>query len=245
MNIMVLMGGPKIEQKGKKYPLYMTEINKSMLIEHNVDLYKTLNPSKIIYCLRKDDIRDFNINNILTYLFKDSVCISVYSQTKGALCTALLAMEYIDTDEELLITSIDEIIEEDYLKIIADFRKNNLDVGLVSFQSVHPRYSYARLGQNGKVEETAEKKTISINALASFYYFKKGSEFVKSAISVLKKDNPVNGGFYISQTINEMILLQKNVGLTKIETKNFYPLKDEDQVMEYVFGNVSKANEKV
>lgn len=244
MKILVLMGGPKIEQKGKNYPLYMTEINKTMLIERNVDLYKTLNPSKILYCVRREDIRDFNINEILKRLFEESVCISVYSQTQGAICTALLAMEHINDEEELLITSIDEIIEEDYLKIVNGFRKENLDVGLLAFQAVHPRYSYVRLGQNNEIEEVAEKKTISTNALASFYYFKKGSDFVKSAISVLKKDNPVNGGFYISQTINEMILLQKKVGLTKFETKNFFPLKDADQVLEYIFGTVKgPANE--
>lgn len=246
MNILVLMGGSKIEQKGKNYPLYMTEINKTMLIERNVQLYKSLSPSKIIFCLRKEDMRDFNINEILKHLFENSVCVPIYAQTKGALCTALLAMEHINNDEELLISAIDEIIEEDCLKVVEGFRKNNLDVGLLSFQSIHPRYSYARLGQNNEVEEVAEKKTISTNALASFYYFKKGSDFVKSAVSVLKKDNPVNGGFYISQTINEMILLHKNIALTKFDTKKFFPLKNADQVLEYIFGTMGvSANENI
>ena len=243
MKILVLMGGPKIEQKGKQYPLYMTEVNKSMLIEKNIDLYKNLNPTQIIYCVRREDIKDFNINEILKQLFKDSVCVSVYSLTKGAICTALLAMEYIDNNEELLITSIDEIIDVNYAEIVNSFRKDNLDVGLLSFDSMHPRYSYARVSDNGKVEEVAEKKTISNNALASFFYFKKGSDFVKSAISVLKKDNPVQGSFFISQTINEMILLQKNIGLVKFDTKNYSPLKNEEQLLEYVYGNVGNVNE--
>ena len=243
MKILVLMGGPKIEQKGKQYPLYMTEVNKSMLIEKNIDLYKNLNPTQIIYCVRREDIKDFNINEILKQLFKDSICVSVYSLTKGAICTALLAMEYIDNDDELLITSIDEIIDVNYAEIVNRFRKDNLDVGLLSFDSMHPRYSYARITAENKVEEVAEKKTISNNALASFFYFKKGSDFVKAAISVLKKDNPVQGSFFISQTINEMILLQKNIGLVKFDTKNYSPLKNEEQLLEYVYGNVRNVNE--
>ena len=243
MKILVLMGGPKIEQKGKQYPLYMTEVNKSMLIEKNIDLYKNLNPTQIIYCVRREDIKDFNINEILKQLFKDSICVSVYSLTKGAICTALLAMEYIDNDDELLITSIDEIIDVNYAEIVNRFRKDNLDVGLLSFDSMHPRYSYARITAENKVEEVAEKKTISNNALASFFYFKKGSDFVKAAISVLKKDNPVQGSFFISQTINEMILLQKNIGLVKFDTKNYSPLKIEEQLLEYVYGNVRNVNE--
>lgn len=243
MKILVLMGGPKIELKGKKYPLYMTEVNKSMLIEKNIDLYKNLNPAQIIFCARREDIKDFNINEILKHLFKDSVCVSVYSLTKGAICTALLAMEYIDNDEELLITSIDEIIDVNYAEIVNCFRKDNLDVGLLSFNSMHPRYSYARVADNGKVEEVAEKKTISNNALASFFYFKKGSDFVKAAINVLKKDNPVQGSFFISQTINEMILLQKNIGLVKFDIKNFSPLKNEEQLLGYVLGNSRKKDE--
>ena len=243
MKILVLMGGPKIEQKGKQYPLYMTEVNKSMLIEKNIDLYKNLNPTQIIYCVRREDIKDFNINEILKQLFKDSICVSVYSLTKGAICTALLAMEYIDNDDELLITSIDEIIDVNYAEIVNRFRKDNLDVGLLSFDSMHPRYSYARITAENKVEEVAEKKTISNNALASFFYFKKGSDFVKAAISVLKKDNPVQGSFFISHTINEMILLQKNIGLVKFDTKNYSPLKIEEQLLEYVYGNVRNVNE--
>lgn len=243
MKILVLMGGPKIEQKGKQYPLYMTEVNKSMLIEKNIDLYKNLNPTQIIYCVRREDIKDFNINEILKQLFKDSICVSVYSLTKGAICTALLAMEYINNDEELLITSIDEIIDVNYSEIVESFRRNNLDVGLLSFDSMHPRYSYARITAENKVEEVAEKKTISNNALASFFYFKKGSDFVKAAISVLKKDNPVQGSFFVSQTINEMILLQKNIGLVKFDTKNYSPLKNEEQLLEYVYGNVRNVNE--
>lgn len=243
MNILVLMGGPQIEHKGKKYPLYMTEVNKSMLIEKNVDLYRKLNPAQIIFCAKREDIKDFNIGEILKHLFKDSVCVSVYSLTKGAICTALLAMEYIDNDDELLITSIDEIIDVNYAEIVNRFRKDNLDVGLLSFDSMHPRYSYASLAEDGKVEEVAEKRTISNNALASFFYFRKGADFVKAAISVLKKDNPVQGSFFISQTINEMILLQKNIGLVKFDTKKFHPLKNEEQLQEYVFDNIRGSNE--
>ena len=241
MKLLVLMSGPKIEQKGKKYPLYMTEVNKTAIVEKNVALYKNLNPSKIIYCVRKDDIKDYNIDKILNHLFADSICVSVYSQTKGAICTALLALEHINDDEEIVITSIDELIDVDYKEVVESFRKKNADAGVLSFESVHPRYSYARITADNKVEEVAEKKAISQNALASFYYFKKGSDFVKAAISVLKKDNPVQGAFFISQTINELILLQKNVELSHFDIENFFPLKTEEQLLEYVLSHVGAA----
>jgi dTDP-glucose pyrophosphorylase len=104
----------------------------------------------------------------------------------------------------------------------------------VSFTSVHPRYSFAKLDESGTVVEVSEKRPISKNALASFYYFRHGRDFVACAMNVIRKDNPVEGTFYISQTLNEMILQQKKIGLYQVENDKFHPLKTEIQLAQYL-----------
>jgi hypothetical protein len=42
----------------------------------------------------------------------------------------------------------------------------------MTFKSTHPKWSFARLDQDGLVEEVAEKKPISDNATVGIYYYK-------------------------------------------------------------------------
>jgi dTDP-glucose pyrophosphorylase len=154
--------------------------------------------------------------------------------TKGSVCTALLGTEYIDNEEELCLLGIDDFVDDDMKGIIDHFRHNQYDAGAVSFTSVHPRYSFAKLDDTGAVVEVSEKSPISKNALVSFYYFRHGRDFVACAKDVIRKDNPIGDVFYISQTLNEMILQQKKIGLYRVQNDKFHPLKTEAQLSQYL-----------
>ena len=158
----------------------------------------------------------------------------MHGETAGAVCTALLAGEWIDNDEELLLLAVDDFIDEDARLIVDRFRSAGWDAGIVCFRSVHPRYSFAAIGADGLAAEVCEKQPISRNALASFYYFKHGSTFVDCAKSTIRKDSRVNGAFYISQVLNEMILRQMAVGCHPIAGKAFHPLKSDLQLAQYI-----------
>ena len=56
------------------------------------------------------------------------------------------------------------------LCIISD---DETDGGIVTFESSHPKWSFAKLGDNGFVEKVAEKDPISNNATVGLYYWKK------------------------------------------------------------------------
>jgi dTDP-glucose pyrophosphorylase len=162
--------------------------------------------------------------------------IPIMAQTKGAVCSALLGAQYIDNDEELILMAVDDFMDENSAAIIKEFRKADADAdaGVVSFNSVHPRYSFAKTDKDGIPVEFAEKTPISKNALVSFYYFRRGRDFVECAKEIIRKDSPVNGNFYISQTLNEMILKQKRIVMRKIANDRFHPLKTEAQMAEYI-----------
>jgi NDP-sugar pyrophosphorylase family protein len=238
---MFLMGGGRhLETNKEDYPLYLTEIGGKLILERQIDYCKTLNPQRFLFCLKSSDIKSFRVDFIIKQLVPESRIIIVDNATKGAICTALLSIEYINNDEELIIMSVDDFVEESGETIINAFRKNNSDAGVVSFNSIHPRYSFVRLNDKEEVVELAEKRPISKSALASFYYFKKGIDFTECAKEVIRKDNPVNGAFYISQALNEMILKQKKVALYKISNDKFHPLKTEAQFAQYL----SELNEQ-
>ena len=234
MKILILMGGERVEGKNDSYPLYMVELDRKMMIERQLEKCGVLNPSEIVCCVKKEDIADFHIDEIIRQTTEKANCVTVHDKTAGAVCTALLATEKLNVKEELIVLAVDEILDVDFTSIIEIFRQRELDCGLVSFSSSHPRYSFAKLNEDGSVCEVIEKRPISKNALVSFFYFRHGSDFVAGAQDVVRKDNPLNGSFYISQAINEMILRQKKVGLYPVPAESFHPLKTEMQLFEYM-----------
>lgn len=234
MNILFLMGGDNLNNSADNYPIYMTEINQKMILEILIDFTKSINPYQAIFCIREDDIKKFYIDEIVKRKIDNAIIVTVKGETKGAVCSSLLASEFIDVDKELLIVAINDFTDENWNNIIDYFRKGKYDSGVVSFKSIHPRYSFAKLNENNEVIEITEKKPSSNNALVSFYYFKNGNEYIKCAKNVIRKDNPINGSFYLSQVVNEMILEQKKVGLYKVDNSTFHPLKTEVQLAQYI-----------
>ena len=146
--------------------------------------------------------------------------------TKGAVCTALFAIEQINNDDELLVINGDQLIKSDIGNAIEDFRIRNLDGGILTFKSVHPRWSYVLLNDDETVIQTSEKRPISNMATVGCYYYKKGSDFVKACFNVIEKDVNISGIYYISSTYNEMILEQKKIGIYEIAKKDYISFAD-------------------
>lgn len=234
MKLLVLMGGTRILDNSNKYPLYLTELKGKLILEIVLERYLTSDINEKIFCIKQEEISSFNIDSIILNLIPDAKLVTIKGQTQGAVCTALLASEYIDNDEELLIVSIDDYIDIEIDKVIGSYRKNDTDCGIVCFSSVHPRYSFAKMDSDNVVCEITEKKPVSKNALASFYYFKKGTDFVFCAKNVIRKGNRINNRFYISQAINEMILLAKKIAVYKIQNEHFHSFKTEQQLAAYI-----------
>ena len=125
--------------------------------------------------------------------------------TQGAACTALLAKEYIDNDEDLLIANSDQFIEYESENFNAFKNMTDVDSMVFAFNDVHPKWSFVKTNSRGYVTEVAEKKPISDIATCGIYWYRKGSDFVKYAENMIKKDIRVNDEFYIAPVYNELI----------------------------------------
>ena len=88
---------------------------------------------------------------------------------------------------------------------------NKFDGGILTFKSTHPKWSYAKLGDNGFVTEVAEKKPISNIATVGVYYWSKGSNYVKYTEQMIEKNIRTNNEFYVCPVYNEAIGDGKNI----------------------------------
>lgn len=231
MNILILAAGqPPLQKQDENYPLALVEFEGTPLIQKLIEQCSSIDAKvNFIIALRETDVRDYYLDNIVRLLSPSAEILKVSDNTQGAACTALLSVPYIDNDDELLILNGNELLDIDFSLPLQDFRQRGLDAGVVSFNSVHPRYSYVKI-QDGLVVEAAEKRPISRHATVGFYWFNQGSIFVKAAKNMIRKDASVNGLFYICPSLNELVLEQYKIGMFTIATELYHPLKNEKQL---------------
>lgn len=215
------------------FPQPLIEINGRMMIEHVIDNLKSISmPHRFIFILKNKDIQQFHLDDILNLLTANqAVIIGLEQQTKGAACSVLMAIDYIDSEEALLIVNSDQVIQTDFDKCFHAF--NEYDGGTLYFNSAHPRWSYVRLNQEHLIIETAEKRPISNHAIAGLYYFARGQDFIESAKRMIKKDTQINGNFYIAPTFNEMVLMNKQLKAIALEKQNYHSFYSPQKIHEY------------
>ena len=237
IDILVPLAGKSLffDDKSYPFPKPLIEVNSIPMIQLVIEkLSKIKNVNKFIFIVNNIDCKKYHIDNILRLLTDDNCeIVRLDNETKGAVCSALMAIDYIDKERELVICNGDQIIEEDHNTIIDYFRSNKYDSGVITFESIHPRWSYVRLDENNLIIETAEKRPISKSAIAGFYYFNNGYLFVESAMSMIEKDANVNGLYYIAPCLNELVLLNKKLGIFKIENNQYFSFYSPQKIKTY------------
>lgn len=210
------------------------------ILEQQIALAMQLAPKHLIFCIKLQDIANFHVVNVIKQLVPTAHIIPIVNSTKGALCMSMLAAEYIDNDDELLLLTADYIIEQDKererdnVNLVSFFRQYSADMGLLAFHSLDNHYPGVRINEKGEVMEAAEKSSISQNALVPFYYYRQGQDFLECAKMLIRKDTSIDRSFHLSAAVNEMLLRSKKIVLHKINCKHFHPLKTQAHLLEYL-----------
>ncbi len=207
---------------GYAYPKPLIEIKGIPMIQHVIENIATISvPCKFIFIIKNEEAMKFHLDNTLRLLSGECEIVILKKDTKGALCSVLMAIEKIDDDDNLIILNGDQIIEENFNAIYKFWAANNADAGVVTFKSVHPRWSYAAT-ENDEVIQTAEKNPVSTNAIAGYYYFADASLFFDCAFQAIKNDVQLDGSYYISPVLNEYVLRNKKVLMYPIKPEQYH-----------------------
>jgi dTDP-glucose pyrophosphorylase len=235
VNVIILMAGPsdKFSEAGYKYPKTLVEINNKPIVEIVIDNLRPLitSANKIIFVTRKVDNDKFYLDNILKLLVPDAFLVEVTGEISGAAVSTLLAIEKVDMLDSLLILNGDQIIDENPLNLVNKLK--DFDGGTVVFKSIHPRWSYVKCDEDGFVVEAEEKKPISNLATAGFYYFKNAKKYYEYTKSMILKGAHIDSMFYVCPVFNEMILDQKKINVTEINSNQYHSLMDSEMVSIY------------
>jgi dTDP-glucose pyrophosphorylase len=235
MNILVPMAGPEegFRDRGYTFCKGLIDLDGVPLIQRVHENLAPLERDRLIFVIRKEEDERFCLGEVARLLDPRCLVLRAEGPTAGAACTTLLAVEHIDSGEELLITNGDQFFAYDLGGALADFRRRDLDGGTLVFDSVHPRWSYVRLDGEGLVVEAAEKRPISRWATAGFYYFRRGHDYVAAAMEMIRKDAHVRGGFYVCPVFNEMVLRMARIGTRPIPGSAYISLALPEDVEAY------------
>jgi HAD superfamily hydrolase (TIGR01509 family) len=231
LNVLIPMAGAgsRFEQAGYTFPKPLIDVKGRPMIQVVTD---NLNiKANFIYVVQKEHRARYNLDTLLDLITPGCKIVEVDGITEGAACTALLAKKYIDNDSPLFFANSDQFVEWDSNEFLYKMNETEADGGIVTFKATHPKWSFAKINEEGLVTEVAEKNPISDIATVGFYYWKQGSDFVKYAEDMIEKDIRVNNEFYVCPVFNQAIQDGKQIrtfnidkmwGLGTPEDLNYY-----------------------
>lgn len=205
LNILIPMAGAgsRFESAGYTFPKPLIEVEGKPMIQVVVE---NLNmEANYIFIVQKSHRQKYNLDYLLNLIAPNCTLIEVEGITEGAACTTLLAKDLINNNNPLLIANSDQFVEWDSIDFMYSMTSTNVDAGILTHESTHPKWSFAKLDENGFVTEVAEKKSISNIATVGIYYVAKGSDWVKYAEQMIQKNIRVNNEFYVCPVFNEFV----------------------------------------
>jgi len=232
MNILIPMAGAgsRFSKAGYTFPKPLIEVKGKPMIQVVVE---NLNiEANYIYVVQKSHREKYNLDTLLNLITPACKIVEVDGITEGAACTALLAKELIDNDYPLFFANSDQFVEWNSNEFLYKMQETEADGGIVTFEATHPKWSFAKIDDNGFVTEVAEKNPISNIATVGYYYWKRGSDFVKYAEEMISENIRVNNEFYVCPVFNQAI--KSGLKIRTFNTKGMWGLGTPEDLNYYL-----------
>jgi dTDP-glucose pyrophosphorylase len=203
LNVLIPMAGLGSRFKDYTFPKPLIEINKKPMIQV---VTENLNvEASYIYIVREEHYEKYNLYYMLNLISPHCKLVIQKGNKQGAACTSLLAKKLIDNDRPLLIANSDQWIDWSSSDFFYKINNADCDGAILTFKNNHPKWSYVKVDEYDYITEVKEKIVISDIATVGIYYWKKGSDYVKSAEQMINKWITHNNEYYIAPTFNEAI----------------------------------------
>tara|TARA_R110000772_G_scaffold99174_3_gene198913 strand:- start:29502 stop:30887 length:1386 start_codon:yes stop_codon:yes gene_type:complete len=217
LNVLIPMAGAgsRFTNAGYTFPKPLIEVHGKPMIQVVVE---NLNiEANYIYIVQAEHYEKYNLKYLLNLITPGCTIIQTEGLTEGAACTTLLARDHINNDAPLLIANSDQFVEWNSNEVLYAFSGDQINGGIVTFKNTHPKWSFAKVGEDGFVCEVAEKKPISDNATVGIYYWKHGNDYVWSVDQMIEKNIRTNGEFYVAPAFNEAIQAGMKIRMKQID----------------------------
>ncbi len=195
--------GSRFVKAGYTLPKPLIEIYGRPMIEYVVKNLTPAAPHRFIFICQKEHLEKYGLRERLEALAPGCAVIAIDYLTRGTACTVLLAKEFINNADPLIIANSDQYVDADVDAFIAEAQKT--DGALMTLRSQNPACSYVRLDENGFVTEVREKQVISDVANVGVFAFSHGADYVAGAEEMIARNETFNNEFYVAPVYNVLI----------------------------------------
>jgi UDP-N-acetylglucosamine diphosphorylase / glucose-1-phosphate thymidylyltransferase / UDP-N-acetylgalactosamine diphosphorylase / glucosamine-1-phosphate N-acetyltransferase / galactosamine-1-phosphate N-acetyltransferase len=171
--------------------------------------------------------------------------ITVDQLTEGAACTILHAHRIINNETPLLLANSDQLIDFSVAEFINQAQAQQADGSILTFEANHPKWSYAKLGADGWVDQVAEKVVISNHATVGVYYFRTGKLFVEAALDMIIANDRFNNEFYACPSYNYLLKQQGKVSIFEIMPEQMHGLGTPEDLAVFLSHHAENARHPV
>jgi len=197
--------GSRFAEAGFSLPKPLIPVHGIPMIEVVVNNVRPSCEHRFVFVALKEHLEHLGMKDTLNRIAPGCIIIPVNEVTEGAACTVLLAREFIDNDDQLMLANSDQWVDIDINDYLAEIDNQNSDGLIMTMWADDPKWSYVDFDKNGNVIKVIEKQVISNEATVGIYNFKRGSDFVRAANQMIEKNLRVNGEFYVAPAYNELI----------------------------------------
>lgn len=169
--------------------------------------------SNVIYVDRTFHKAD-GVEDTIREYYPNAQFITVDHLTEGQACTCMLAEEYLDPEEPLLIAGCDngmDINKETFTQLTTDcdcivFTYRHNEAVLANPNA----YGWMIADENGNITGTSIKKAISDTpmedpAVVATFWFRKAKVFLEATKKMIEENDRINNEFYVDQTVKHVL----------------------------------------
>lgn len=197
--------GSRFLKAGYRLPKPLIPVHGMPMIEIVVRNIRPRGPHAFTFLALREHLEQTPMRGVLEALAPGCSIIPVGQVTEGAACTVLLARDRINNDQPLMLANSDQWVDLDINDYLAEMDRRDADGLIMTMWADHPKWSYVRCGDGGRVTGVVEKQVVSNDATVGIYNFRRGRDFVSGAEEMIRKNLRVNDEFYVAPVYNQLI----------------------------------------
>jgi len=161
-----------------------------------------------IFIIREHLCRIHKFDDILKSMYPNCIIIKSEQKTQGNVCSILLAEQYINNDNPLIIANDNQWLQWNVKEYLIDFiLKQTSLLQIISFNPYgNNNFDYIKTDNEDQniVKQISLKQPISEHALTEVYFWRYGKDFVKYAHRMNSQNKRYIGEFCTTLVTNEL-----------------------------------------
>lgn len=207
INIVIPMAGhgSRFSKAGYKDPKPLIPVKGKPMIQLVIENLKPSKEHRFIFICQAEHLKNYSLRVLLEEKAPGCKIIEVNQVTEGAACTVLLAKDFINNQDRLMIANCDQYIDVDINEYLAVLDDPSADGLIMTMKANDNKWSFIKLNEQNEITLVVEKEVVSDEATVGIYNYQRGSYFVDAAEKMIAKNLRVNNEFYVAPAYNEMI----------------------------------------